>query len=1129
MHLKEFVEHVIRFQTDVSEISIIEMYKKQIKHDVMSAFEISKPLIEKNYELFNKKPSFLSFLFALVDEKLQFLADDTISKNLNAPADDAELKISIQSFKSKHETLQKEHNNLKSDHAKLQEEYNKLKHEPAKLQEEYNNLKSEHTNLQEEYNNLKTKHTNLQEEYNVISEQEFQKLDNETIDNLKSKLEKSQQELVNLKKELSEFRTKMAKEKNITENLLAKSKQEIEELKAENKKCIQKLMDAEKNHNEEMDTKKKELQNKILELELVNARQTGQLQLADSRKEEFDKVVTEKIKSIQDEYLSKITNIQSQANIEKKLDEMNNFFKNEVSSFFKEVWVKKLTDEISKFSEKMNIFKVPESLDPNKYLESLIFNLMIHYVKLFDFASYLSQERGESLEKCMTYYDQHLSLPNPLNLSLQSPITNLPIQFSTNKTYSLEEVTHQQHIKLKQDVDMKEILELLEEGFASGSKKDTKYYTDIIETLKNKPNVIDETHKQELENQIKKLNDYKDQNKNYFKLYSDLKSQWIKEKETLEETISEQKKSFEAKISEQKTTHDAQMLELLTKHIREKQILHAEFEAEKQQLLKNLETCKAEANDKIKKLEQENEHLQLTIENSYSEDMKTDETPLTLKDEIESANYKKRNTKIFMKQPKKTIRKNKPVQASIDILRKKINRLKSEKNNLMLVNDSFQKKHKEEMDNLTELLNEEKFKNQSITEIFNKKISEKEQIISTQNSTINDKDIIINNQHADLQKLQKIIDESKKEHASLKLENEQLNSSVEKHLLKINQLQDQIKKIKSSQKSNFKSNEAKYKHPKRPVKDSFKSPVKKKPFEFSHPYFVEEPKTKYSFQDPIFEENYYFSNLQNELAEETENLFANSMEETNYEELLSRCIHDKDALTSEVEQYKQKLIECNKLIQDADYVIRKDTQENKLTEKNFKLLFIGFFKYHFKKLTNPNKINLNEDDKKLLSDLKTLMNELSNSKQDGLCHILCMYVNQQILSLTDFNVSAGIEEANTVEELLKYTLLQIETFIKDINIQQEFEKILNVEFSTYTISSETVFESKENIKHIFHYLKNIFDIYSIREMELTLQKISSLVDSAYPVYKQSREVDRRNFLQDLINEMITYIENNEEI
>lgn len=69
MDIKGLVCSILEYKKnkDTSQLQLIEIYKKQIKHDLIAAFEMSRDIVRENETLFLSSPSFLTFLLKLID------------------------------------------------------------------------------------------------------------------------------------------------------------------------------------------------------------------------------------------------------------------------------------------------------------------------------------------------------------------------------------------------------------------------------------------------------------------------------------------------------------------------------------------------------------------------------------------------------------------------------------------------------------------------------------------------------------------------------------------------------------------------------------------------------------------------------------------------------------------------------------------------------------------------------------------------------------------------------------------------------------------------------------------------------------------------------------------------------
>lgn len=127
MNLTNFVSQSIEYHKskDKSLYHFLQIYKKQLILDVISAFEISRPLIEENLSLFKNSPSFLSFLFSLNDVNINLnqinknIIDYSETFNLNTKEIIAEITTNnCLRDKETIETMKKELEGLRLEHIK---------------------------------------------------------------------------------------------------------------------------------------------------------------------------------------------------------------------------------------------------------------------------------------------------------------------------------------------------------------------------------------------------------------------------------------------------------------------------------------------------------------------------------------------------------------------------------------------------------------------------------------------------------------------------------------------------------------------------------------------------------------------------------------------------------------------------------------------------------------------------------------------------------------------------------------------------------------------------------------------------------------------------------------------------
>ncbi|GFQ77590.1 hypothetical protein TNCT_595831 [Trichonephila clavata] len=84
---KELVKSIIAYRKEKQLLSLqlSETLKKNIQEDIISAFELSKPLVSHHIKLFRSSNSFFDFLLKLIDVDLkeEFVGrDDYVQQNL---------------------------------------------------------------------------------------------------------------------------------------------------------------------------------------------------------------------------------------------------------------------------------------------------------------------------------------------------------------------------------------------------------------------------------------------------------------------------------------------------------------------------------------------------------------------------------------------------------------------------------------------------------------------------------------------------------------------------------------------------------------------------------------------------------------------------------------------------------------------------------------------------------------------------------------------------------------------------------------------------------------------------------------------------------------------------------------
>lgn len=280
----------------------------------------------------------------------------------------------------------------------------------------------------------------------------------------------------------------------------------------------------------------------------------------------------------------------------------------------------------------------------------------------------------------------------------------------------------------------------------------------------------------------------------------------------------------------------------------------------------------------------------------------------------------------------------------------------------------------------------------------------------------------------------------------------------------------------------------------------------------------------FKFSDPFIEENAFGWDDTG-----TEQIDVEMRNESQYPtesdvDILNRCILEKDSYVQKLEECKKELEDLKKLTTDASYVTLTSKQKTKLSYTNFKLLFIAFFEHHFKKLSNPEKLNLIEEDQKLLADLKHLLKEIQSETKDNYTHILSIYIQKQISTLDKTQTPTHFDKLHTINELLTYTLNKTESFLTTFKANLEMEKSLKQYFYGLILPKETVQESMIDIMSIFQYLKSIFDTSVIVDIKSKLKRLDELINEVFPkFYEKTEAAEKPDFLSYMLENFKTQV------
>ena len=280
MVFKALVEAIIKSKRnpdDIFALNTINTLKRELKNDLIQAYDLSRPLIEKNQTLFYESKSFLDFLLKLYELPI----------TIDCKTDSSDL---LNDYENQLKNCFQEKENLKRKLTDLLEEN-------EKILKDFENFKLEHQNLTSELCRYKNESTALLQDvrFKLNDSSQFEKcsLENQLqmytnkIKNLESTLQSKDEAIASLTKEICTCKTnKQAVDNklNLLEEELKIKRTELntfyiksntwEDTKSKFEAQIQKL-------NEEIENVKKSNQNLKQQLESYSK---SQLKLVQSNK-----------------------------------------------------------------------------------------------------------------------------------------------------------------------------------------------------------------------------------------------------------------------------------------------------------------------------------------------------------------------------------------------------------------------------------------------------------------------------------------------------------------------------------------------------------------------------------------------------------------------------------------------------------------------------------------------------------------------------------------------------------------------------------------------------------------------------------------------------------------------------
>lgn len=188
MDIKGLVYSILEYKKhkDASQLQLIEIYKKQIKHDLIAAFEMSHDIVRENRTLFLNSPSFLTFLLRLIDNdnSLSFVMTRGSFRNHSEPVGQQKLETECEELRTNNEKLKKEIKSLQT---------------PDAVKKENERLKSKLTTVEKEKAELEEK-LRSESEKNLTLKKQIQETSSVTEDRLKQ----TQDEKVKIEQQLRE-------------------------------------------------------------------------------------------------------------------------------------------------------------------------------------------------------------------------------------------------------------------------------------------------------------------------------------------------------------------------------------------------------------------------------------------------------------------------------------------------------------------------------------------------------------------------------------------------------------------------------------------------------------------------------------------------------------------------------------------------------------------------------------------------------------------------------------------------------------------------------------------------------------------------------------------------------------
>lgn len=241
MDIKGLVYSILEYKKnkDTSHLQLIEIYKKQIKHDIIAAFEMSHDIIRENQTLFLNSPSFLTFLLKLIDNdnSLSFVMTRGPFRSHSEPVKTTDeitsLQQKLETLEAECESLRSHNENLKSSQTQYQKEIESQRKKMVEAEENHT-LKTQLEALKNENNKLKSHIATLKNEKANLQEK-LDQFTGDDSDSLREQIEK-------LERQLQECLTKTEQQKS-TIDKQEKLHESLSQAKSERENSLQQHVD----------------------------------------------------------------------------------------------------------------------------------------------------------------------------------------------------------------------------------------------------------------------------------------------------------------------------------------------------------------------------------------------------------------------------------------------------------------------------------------------------------------------------------------------------------------------------------------------------------------------------------------------------------------------------------------------------------------------------------------------------------------------------------------------------------------------------------------------------------------------------------------------------------------------